>query len=399
MLKLLKNSGDPFDSALGPTHFGLQFWVLMQKNRRNLYNALHISALIFVLSQYVELWIIRKDLELAMRNLSVTMLSTVCVFKAGTFVFWEKSWSELLDYVSNLEVKQLSKKDPLTKNIIDEYTRYSRKVTYFYRVLITATVFVVIMAPLFSFLSSVEYRDRIRNGTVPYPEVLSSWVPFDRTRGFGYWVVSIEQAFVCFYGGGVVANFDCNAVVIMSFFAGQLRLLSANCDRLFDDGDKLVTYKTAMKRIKECHYHHLYLMKYTAVLNSLLSPVLFLYVIICSLMICASAIQLTTEGTGNMQRIWIAEYLMALIVQLFLYCWHGNEVLYMSNQVDAGVYSSAWWSQEVRVRRSLLLLGGQLRKSVVFTAGPFAKLNVATFVAILKGSYSYFTLLENNKED
>lgn len=38
------------------------------------------------------------------------------------------------------------------------------------------------------------------------------------------------------------------------------------------------------------------------------------------------------EGTGNMQRIWIAEYLMALIAQLFLYCWHSNDVLYMVSE-------------------------------------------------------------------
>lgn len=30
-----------------------------------------------------------------------------------------------------------------------------------------------------------------------------------------------------------------------------------------------------------------------------------------------------------MQQIWIAEYLMALIAQLFLYCWHSNDVLYL----------------------------------------------------------------------
>nr|ARO70245.1 Odorant Receptor 33 [Dendrolimus punctatus] len=94
-----------------------------------------------------------------------------------------------------------------------------------------------------------------------------------------------------------------------------------------------------------------------------------------------------------MQRLWIAEYLMALITQLFLYCWHSNNVLFMSNKVEDGVYSSAWWSQNVRIRRCVVLLSGQLRKQIVFTAGPFTKLTVPTFIAILKGSYSYYTLL------
>ncbi|CAB3233286.1 unnamed protein product [Arctia plantaginis] len=149
----------------------------------------------------------------------------------------------------------------------------------------------------------------------------------------------------------------------MTFFTGQLNLLRVNCDRLFNTGDADVSYEETLQRIKDCHYHHLYLMKYSSVLNKLLSPVMFLYVIICSLMLCASAIQLTT-----------------------------------SNEADRGIYSSKWYTQNTRVRRSLLLLGGQLRKTIVFTAGPFTKLNIATFVAILKGSYSYYTLLDK-KED
>ena len=57
-------------------------------------------------------------------------------------------------------------------------------------------------------------------------------------------------------------------------------------------------------------------------------------------------------------------------------------LIFQSLKVDEGVYNSAWWSQGVRIRRSIMLLGGQLNKSVIFTAGPFTKLTIATFVAV-----------------
>nr|ALM26216.1 odorant receptor 27 [Athetis dissimilis] len=362
------------------------------------YNLVHFLAFLFVISQYIELWIIRHNLEMAMRNLSVTMLSTVCVIKACNFVFYQNLWKKIFEYVSETEKLQLTKKDEAVNKIIFYYIKYARCVTYFYWGLVTATALTIILAPFFVFWSSSTYRERIRNGTAPYPEIISSWVPFDRSRGFGFCVASFYQIFATFYGGTVVANFDSTAIVVMTFFTGQLQILSVNCERLFGDGNEVVNYDEAVKRIKECHLHHLYMVKFSSELNSLLSPIMFLYVIICSLMICASAVQLTMENTGNMQRIWIAEYLMALIAQLFLYCWHSNDVLSQSNQVDDAVYISAWWSQNVRIRRSLLLLGGQLRRSIVFTAGPFTMLNMATFVAIMKGSYSYYTLLAK-KED
>uniref|UniRef100_A0A2A4IZ79 Odorant receptor n=1 Tax=Heliothis virescens TaxID=7102 RepID=A0A2A4IZ79_HELVI len=395
VFKFLDRLEDPNNPLLGPTVLALRYGGLWQKDRvKNfMYNLVHFIAFLFVVSQYVELWIIRQNLEMAMRNLSLTMLSTVCVFKACNLMLWQNSWKELIDYVSDLERYQLSKNNATVNKIISDYVTYARRVTYLYWGLVTATVITVILAPLFIYLSSPNYRESILNGTAPYPEIMSSWTPFDRSRGLGFCGATLYQMLACFYGGTVVANFDSTAIVIMTFFAGQLKVLSVNCEQLFGDGNELVNYDEAVKRIKECHLHHYYMVKFSSVLNSLLSPVLFLYVIICSLMICASAVQLTTEGTGNMQRIWIAEYLMALIAQLFLYCWHSNDVLYMSNKVDDGVYSSAWWSQNVRVRRSLLLLGGQLRRPIIFTAGPFTSLNMATFMAILKGSYSYYTLL------
>ncbi|CAG4959511.1 unnamed protein product [Colias eurytheme] len=397
---MLAKLEDPANPLLGPTLKGLQAWGMWQKQgmSRIMYNILHFLAILFVVSQYVELWNIRSELDMALRNLSVSMLSTVCVVKAGTFVLWQSDWKQIINFVSDTEKKQLSKRDSTTKRIISIYTKYSRNVTYFYWCLVTATVFTVILAPLVSFLSSAEFREKIRNGTVPYPEIMSSWAPFDKTKGFGYKVMVLEHTLICFYGGGIVAAYDSNAVVLMTFFSGQLELLKRNCSRLFGDGNEYISYNEAVARIRDCHEHRMNLDKFAKILDSLLSPVMFLYIIICSLMICASAVQLTTEGTTSMQRIWIAEYLIALIAQLFLYCWHSNTVFFTNLSVDEGIYGSAWWSQGVRVRRSVALLGGQLNRTIVFTAGPFTKLTVSTFVTILKGSYSYYTLL-SKKED
>ncbi|CAK1594043.1 unnamed protein product [Parnassius mnemosyne] len=397
MLKgICKTLENPHHPLLGPTLFGLEKWGMWQPKKgiiSTVYNLIHLFAILFVLSQYVELWIIRSNLELALKNLSISMLSTVCVVKASTFVFWQKQWKSVIEYVSTLERAQLKKNDKITNNILKDYTRYSRKVTYFYWCLVAATVFAVILAPLTSYISSPILQELIRNGTVAYPEIMSSWLPFDKTKGLGYWAQVIEQSLICFYGGGIVANYDSNAVVLMTFFAGQMKLLKANCERLFEENNRHVNFQVYVDRIRECHHHHINLVKYATILNSLMSPVMFLYVIICSLMICSSAVQLTTDSTTRMHQIWIAEYLLALIAQLFLYCWHSNEVSLMSLCIDDGVYKSAWWTQNVPIRRKVLLLSGKFRKNIVFTAGPFTTLSVPTFIAILRASYSFYTLL------
>ncbi|XP_063548071.1 odorant receptor Or2-like [Cydia strobilella] len=391
---------DPNSALLGPTLWGLQSWGMWQPNSglsRIIYNLIHLAAILFLVSQYVGLWFIRADLNIALRNLSFTMLSMVCVVKACTFVVWQTYWRDVIQFVATLERSQLQRKDKTTSTIIEGYTKYSRNVTCFYWGLVTATVFTMILAPLGDFLSSSEQRELMMNGTIPFPQIMSSWVPFDKTKGFGYWFQIVEHSLIGFYGGGIVASYDANTVALMSFFCGQLEILVANSKRLFSEDGNPVSYSEAMERIKQCHMHHLSLIKYSKILNSLLSPVMFLYVVICSLMICASAILLTKEGTTTMQRMSVAEYLAALIAQLFLYCWHSNEVYFMSKSVDRGIYESEWWRCGVGLRRCVVLLGGQLRKTIIFEAGPFTNLTVATFVAILKGSYSYYTLLSNNE--
>lgn len=264
-MSFLEKLEDPNHPLLGPTLKGLKLWKLWQPTRSTsgfFHNyAIHVFGTLFVVSQYVELWLIRDNLQLALRNLSVTMLSTICVVKAITFILWKNRWNSLIEYVSCLEKEQISKKDSIPSSIIDGYTKYSRKITYFYWCLVTATVFTVVLAPLFGFMSSADYRYIVRNGTSPYPEILNSWLPFDRTRGFGYWISVLEHSAICVYGGGVVASYDSNAIVLMSFFHGQLKLLGKNCARLFGEKNEAVSYDEAVKRIMESHNHHVGLVK------------------------------------------------------------------------------------------------------------------------------------------
>ncbi|VVC96990.1 unnamed protein product, partial [Leptidea sinapis] len=92
------------------------------------------------------------------------------------------------------------------------------------------------------------------------------------------------------------------------------------------------------------------------------------------------------EDVTIQQQLWISEFFIALVAQLLFYCWHSNEVYYMSLTVSNGVYGSAWWSLDARERRNMLLLAAQLNKTVVFNAGPFATLSVATFMTVRKYS-------------
>ncbi|CAH2074929.1 unnamed protein product, partial [Iphiclides podalirius] len=373
---------DPRRPLLGPNYWILKrMGLILPDNKlgRIAYNSLHALVTLFVFTQYMELFEIRNNLDLVLTNLKISMLSIVCVVKANTFVFWQSQWRELIDYVCKADNYERENKDPVKAKIIDTYTLYCRRVVFFYWILVCMTVITVVNTPLLRYLSSKNYREALHNGTEPFPHIFSAWVPFDKYNGPGYWVTVLHHIVMCSYGGGIMAAYDTSVMVIMVFFGGKLDLLRQRCSQIFGSSGRGVSEGQAAATIKELHEIHNLLMKNSKLFNSLLSPVMFLYVIMCSSVLCFSAFQLTS-ATNTTQKLLMAEYLVFGIAQLFLFCWHSNDVIVKSGNAMLGPYESEWWTGGLRQRRSILLLSGQLRRVHTFTAGPFTDLTLSTFI-------------------
>ncbi|CAH0402430.1 unnamed protein product [Chilo suppressalis] len=90
--------------------------------------------------------------------------------------------------------------------------------------------------------------------------------------------------------------------------------------------------------------------------NDLMSPTMCLYVLLCSITLCCSVVQLISKEATASQRLWIVQYSSGQILQLFLFCWHANELFLESQNIDGGVYASDWWKADVRMRKQILLL-------------------------------------------
>ncbi|KPI94303.1 Putative odorant receptor 94a [Papilio xuthus] len=105
-----------------------------------------------------------------------------------------------------------------------------------------------------------------------------------------------------------------------------------------------------------------------------------LYVLVCSINICCSVIQLNLDNVATSQKIWVFEYVSALSIQLFLLCWHSNEIKVESDRADRGVYESNWWKADPSERKQLLLLAGKLAPPYIMKAGPFTDLSIPTFI-------------------
>nr|WEG72126.1 odorant-receptor-32 [Grapholita molesta] len=353
---------------------------------------LHAVGTLFIISQYVELYIIRSDLDMVLTNLTITTQSTICVIKAWSFLLCQDKWRQVIDYITEADKYERDNQDKTKKNIIKSYTTYSRRLNYVYWFMAFSTLVAICGAPTMKYMTSRVYREKVRNGTVPFPHIFSAWVPFDKTRPPGCWITAAWHLAVCIYGVTTVGAYDCSIMVMLAFFGARFDLMSIRCREMLGTDGKVVNDEDSDKALREIHGIHVLHLKYSKVFNSVSSPVMFCYIIMCSLMICASAFQLSST-TNAAQKLLLAEFFIFAIAQLLLFCWHSDEVIWKSRAAEMGPYKSQWWAANIRQRKNVVILQGQLRTPHHFTAGPFTNLTLATFLTVLKGAYSYYTMV------
>nr|XP_026486057.1 odorant receptor 49b-like [Vanessa tameamea] len=388
---------DPQRPLLAPSYWYLKkIGLILPENKINkvIFVIIHELVTVFVITQYTELYMIRSDLDLVITNLKVSIVSVICIVKTNTFIFWQSSWKEVIDYVTEADNDERQDSDTTMGHILSSYTKYCHRLVKCYWILLLSTFFCVTGTPLIRYLSSSNYRNAISNGTEPFPHIFSSWVPFDKYSFPGCWVTVCLHIFICAYGAMIMTAYDTIALVTMVFFGGKLELLRERCKKMFGCDGLGVTDEQARTALRDVHIVHVHLIKYSRLFDSLLSPVMFLYVVMCSFMLCASAFQLTL-ATNTTQKLLMAQYLIFGIVVPFMFCWHSNNVLEQSNQAIMGPYESEWWVIGSKQRKDVLILTEQLKIFQAYSAGPFNKLTLSTFVSILKGAYSYYALLRN----
>ncbi|XP_072934052.1 putative odorant receptor 85e [Epargyreus clarus] len=125
------------------------------------------------------------------------------------------------------------------------------------------------------------------------------------------------------------------------------------------------------------------------------SPLLVLRVVQVTLYLCT----LLYAATLKFDMITV-EYLGAVALDIFVYCYFGNQIICQAERVATAAYQSAWAAAARGPRRALLALqrAAAARRALAVRAGRFLPMDLHTFVVIIKTSFSYYTLLVSVNE-
>lgn len=107
-------------------------------------------------------------------------------------------------------------------------------------------------------------------------------------------------------------------------------------------------------------------------------------------------IQLAHSDFSLLSYLSILSTSLLIIFQIYINCFFGNEIKIESSKVSLAAYFSNWellGKDSYKSKQYVLLLMVRSHAATLIKIGKFADLNLETFVALAKASYSYFSFL------
>ncbi|XP_060518609.1 odorant receptor 67c-like isoform X1 [Cylas formicarius] len=112
--------------------------------------------------------------------------------------------------------------------------------------------------------------------------------------------------------------------------------------------------------------------------------------LLTSLNIAAVSIQMILFNSTRASATFFLSYLFS---QIFILGWSANEIKMQSLAISDAIYDSPWYYQNGNAKKAVLLIIMRAQRPLQLTIGPFDAMSTETAVTVVKGSYSYVTLM------
>ncbi|XP_060534042.1 uncharacterized protein LOC132706618 isoform X6 [Cylas formicarius] len=174
-------------------------------------------------------------------------------------------------------------------------------------------------------------------------------------------------------------------LLILNDFSVRLQI---RFERWKGDGDCF------SETLKDLVLQHQNVIRFITKLNGSIKYLIFMEFLLNSLNIAAVSIQfITFEKTMLASPIL---FFGILFTQTFVLGWSANEIKVQSLMLADALYRSPWYEQNETVKKMVLTMIMRAQTPLVLTIGPFDAMTTQSALAIMKGSYSYVSVMLNN---
>ncbi|CAG9766145.1 unnamed protein product [Ceutorhynchus assimilis] len=223
---------------------------------------------------------------------------------------------------------------------------------------------------------------------------ISMWIPFDNSYFLAYVYSTSFGSFTTF----VLAATDLICYCFILFGVCQMDVMRhymSNFQRYATEHS--ATHRTTMedsyrKMQNENLQRHKDIVSYVIQLNDTLKNILLLDFVPSSIQV-ATLIFLIVRNLSLAQLLLLSQSVAFHLVRVFIYCYSSNILTQRGLEIANFWYNLDWTEYPEDVRKNLVMCIMTPQKPLHIAIGNFHNISLETFLAIVRGAYSYSLLL------
>ncbi|XP_076755976.1 odorant receptor 94b-like [Xylocopa sonorina] len=304
-------------------------------------------------------------------NIYITPTILIGGFKMTILVIYRKG---ILSLIDDLHTKPFITVTEEEVRIQRRFNRIIERNAIVYLVLVLACVMWISVRSFFT-----DFTDR--------KLTLRAWLPYDYSKQWSYTFTYVYQMITSM--STCLMNVGCDSLFsgFLIHIYGQFEILEERLKNVEQGQIHLA---------KQCAKHHYQIYKYAKRVNREFSVIMFSQFCVSSFTVCFNFYRMS-QVTMISLMVETVLYAACMLTEILYYCWYSNEVKLKSLELSDVIFRSDWTSWDTRATKILLTIMNRATKPIEFTSIYLVSLNLDSFMALMKTSYSMFNLLQQTK--
>nr|XP_023025402.1 odorant receptor 43a-like [Leptinotarsa decemlineata] len=114
--------------------------------------------------------------------------------------------------------------------------------------------------------------------------------------------------------------------------------------------------------------------------------------------ICSALFQITSVTTGTIEFFLVVFSLVTFLMEQFIYCWFGNDIIHKSEKIPDAIYNTPWLECDLQYKKILVNFMIQTKLPINIMVGKLFPMSIPVFKSIVQAAYSFFTVLKHMQD-
>ncbi|NP_001177527.1 odorant receptor 113 [Nasonia vitripennis] len=325
-----------------------------------------------------------KFLELLLENMYLVISFSNCISKTSNIILRKKNVEKLLQWIR--EKRWLAERDLEESCIVAHSKLMEKAIPQFCTLLVCANGIGNLMNPII-------------RANPDKKLVIEAYPICDRSRPVCFWLTYLHQCF-----GFVIVNVihvacDCLIYNFIDRTCAHLKILGHRLQKLpvlvkgiRHQGIDTVEFEKSY--VIDCIKNHQGIFIFIRELNDTFCETVFFQFLSSILVLCTNIFLLSKQELFSPEFIAVFSYFCCVLAQNFFYCWYGYKLSVNSLAFVDAIAKINWVELDMKTKKMLVYMMLITSNKVELFNNAVVNLSPASFINIVKISYSAFTVLQ-----